>query len=86
MERRLGRRINGCRDGRDERKTRTDVDDRGVRLRHEMVDEGVGKTDRAEQVGGDRRFRIRQITSGLQRLRAHDPGIVDQQVQARMIG
>lgn len=58
--------------------------DRRVSPGRQMLHKRVGKPDRAEQVGGYRRIRIREVTRPLQRLEAHDAGIVDQHVERGM--
>jgi hypothetical protein len=86
MDRRLGRVVGGRDDQRHEREAGGHVDDRGVGPLHEVVDERVRQPDWAEQVGGDRRFGVGQVARAVQRLEAHDPGIVDQHIDRRVLG
>lgn len=51
-----------------------------------MVDQRVVEADRAKQISGDRRLRIGKIARTIKRLRPHDTGIVDYNVERRIGG
>src|SRR3546814_4421303 len=65
--------------------TRRYIDDRAIRLRRQMIDQRVGQPDRAEDVGDDGGFGVRQVALRARILGAHDTGIVDKDVEVRML-
>src|SRR5476649_692412 len=82
----LGGAISGGRSHRDKSQPGGDVHDGGVGLLLQQRQQRRGKTNRAQQIGGDGGFRVGQIgLLGLQLFDAHNARVVDEDVQRREV-
>lgn len=86
MDGSLGGVVGGCHRHGDKSKAGRDGNDCGVRLLHELRQQGRCKANGAEEVGGDRGLGVCEVGLGEEVFGVHDAGVVDHDVETGEVG
>ena len=82
----LGGVVGGCERHGDKSKAGGDSNDSGVRLLHQLRQQGRCKANGAEEVGGDGGLGVGEVGLGEEVFRVHDAGVVDHDVETGKVG